>query len=364
MEPNNSDLAQDAAFTRRGVDLAVKLGALLLVIMICFKILGPFILPIAWGAIIAVALYPLFLKFSKLLGSREKLAATIIVIVSIAIVAVPTVEFASSVVDSSQKVSTQIKEGTLDIPSPDEKVKTWPLIGDDLYNAWDEASNNLETFALKHTDKIKDVSSTLLSAAAGFGSALVQFILSVIIAAILLVNTNSCHQACIKIAQRLMNEHGTKTVETSIATIRSVAVGILGIAFIQALLGGFGMLFAGIPATGVWVLLILIFAIVQLPPLLILGPVAAYYFSVADTTPAVIFLVWSIIVSSSDAFLKPLFLGRGMDTPMIVILLGAIGGMITLGIIGLFLGAVFLALGYELMSQWLNSNHSSDVNNA
>lgn len=356
MDSNNNDSVQDDAFTRRGIDLTVKLGALIIVAFLCFKILGPFILPMAWGGIFAVALYPLFIKFSLLLGARDKLAAIIIVIISIALVIIPAVKFTASAVDSAQKVSVQIKAGTLDIPDPNEKVKNWPVIGQDLYDLWAEASSNLEDFARKHSDRIKSISSTLFSTAANVGGVFLQFILAVIIAAIFLVNAKACHKGCTKVAQRLMDNQGGKAVETSIATIRSVAVGILGIALIQALLGGLGMLFAGVPATGIWVLLILLVAIVQLPPIIILGPIAAYYFSVADTTPAVIFLIWSMLVSSSDAFLKPLFLGRGMDTPMIVILLGAIGGMLTSGIIGLFLGAVFLALGYALMNQWLNSH--------
>lgn len=356
MELDNNEESKKGLFTQRGIDLAIKLGALLLVLLICFNILAPFILPMAWGAILSVALYPLFVKFSKVLGSRDKLAASIIVIISIALVVAPTIEFTNSAVDSAQKVSTQFKEGTFEIPNADERIKSWPLVGEDLYNAWDEASTNLEHFAQKYTEEIKNITAQVFSAAANFGGVLAQFILSVIISAIFLVNTKSCHQGCIKVAQRLMDENGPKAIETSVATIRSVAVGILGIALIQALLGGVGLLFAGIPAAGVWVLLILIVATIQLPPILILGPIAAYYFSVADTTPAVIFLIWSILVSSSDAVLKPLFLGRGMETPMIVILLGAIGGMITYGIIGLFLGAVFLALGFELLSYWLHSN--------
>jgi predicted PurR-regulated permease PerM len=150
-----------------------------------------------------------------------------------------------------------------------------------------------------------------------------------------------------------MNDSGDRTISTTIATIRSVATGVLGVAVIQSLLSGVGLMIADIPGAGIWAIAVLILAIAQLPPIIILGPVAAYYFSVADTTPAIAFLIFSIIVSASDAFLKPLFLGRGMSIPMIVILLGAIGGMLLSGIIGLFVGAVVLALGYELMMDWL-----------
>jgi len=111
-----------------------------------------------------------------------------------------------------------------------------------------------------------------------------------------------------------------------------------------------------IPGWGLWTVLILILAVAQLPPLLVLGPVIFYAFSIADTTPAIIFTLWSVLVSMSDGFLKPLFLGRGMEMPMLVILIGAIGGMMLLGILGLFIGAIALAIGYELFMAWLNKD--------
>jgi predicted PurR-regulated permease PerM len=132
-------------------------------------------------------------------------------------------------------------------------------------------------------------------------------------------------------------------------------MGVLGIAFIQAFAGGLGMVIIGIPGAGLWALFILVLAIAQLPPLLVLLPAIIYVFSTNDnTTAAVIFTVWSLIVSFSDTFLKPMLLGRGVNVPMLVILLGAIGGMISAGIVGLFVGAVVLALGYTLFQDWLN----------
>ena len=113
------------------------------------------------------------------------------------------------------------------------------------------------------------------------------------------------------------------------------------------------MALAGVPAAPLWALIILILAVVQLPPLLVLGPAVVYVFANAGTGTAIIFLIWAIIVSFSDAFLKPLLLGRGVDVPMLVVLLGAIGGMMLMGIIGLFLGAVILAIAYQLYVAWL-----------
>jgi predicted PurR-regulated permease PerM len=156
-----------------------------------------------------------------------------------------------------------------------------------------------------------------------------------------------------KLFERLVGEKGTSYLVLSTLTIRSVANGVLGTAFIQMILATVGLLLAGIPLAGVWAVIVLFLAIIQLPPILILGPIFVYNFSVAEPIPATIFCIWCVFVSCADAFLKPLLLGRGVEAPMLVILLGAIGGMILSGIIGLFVGAVILALAYTLFITWL-----------
>ena len=135
-----------------------------------------------------------------------------------------------------------------------------------------------------------------------------------------------------------------------------VALGILGVALIQTLLASLGFLLVCVPGAGLWALLVLILAVVQLPTILILGPIIVYVFSTSSTVAAVVFAIWSILVGISDAFLKPLLMGRGVDVPMLVIFIGAIGGFMTSGIIGLFVGAVILALGYKLFLTWLDKD--------
>ena len=144
-------------------------------------------------------------------------------------------------------------------------------------------------------------------------------------------------------------------------TISSVVQGVLGIAVIQSTASGIVLLIFGIPAAGLWALLVLLLAIVQLPPLLVLLPISIYGFSILDTTAAVILLILSIIISGADTFLKPVFMGRGVDVPMLVILLGAIGGMIAFGILGLFVGAVILALAYKVFYALINKDEVGDL---
>jgi predicted PurR-regulated permease PerM len=151
-------------------------------------------------------------------------------------------------------------------------------------------------------------------------------------------------------------------IDVAERTVRSVASGILGVALIQALLAGLGFLVAGVPAAGLLTLICLITGVIQLGVVIVLIPVAIYLFSTATTTTAVGFLIWTILIAPIDNILKPMLLGRGVDVPMLVIFVGAIGGFLSSGIIGLFLGAVVLALGYKLLLVWLQQEetHSSD----
>ena len=348
---------------RQVIDAAIKLSAIALIAVWCFLIVKPFFLIVLWGAILAVALHPLHQKLSRSLKNNKKLASIIIAVVGVSLIAAPSINIASSAFDSAHHAYTAIEEGTLTIPQANEKIKEWPLVGEKIYHLWQDASKDIEKVARQFSAEIKEFSGTLLGAVAGIGGGILQFIISLIIAVVFMAKSELMHQGVSLFMRRLMNENGDRTINTTIATIRSVATGVLGVAVIQAILSGIGLLIADIPAAGIWAIAVLILAIAQLPPILILGPIAAYYFSVAETTPAIIFLIFSILVSMSDAVLKPLLLGRGMNIPMIVILLGAIGGMLLYGIVGLFIGATLLALGYELLLDWLNHTQPASTNN-
>ena len=345
---NNSD------FTENTIEAAIRLGLLLLLATWCFKIIMPFIVPVVWGIVIAVAIFPLFLKLKSALGDKNKLAAIVYTLLALALLITPTIMISNSVIDSSATITERYESGTLKIPPPNDRVKQWPLIGEKTHAVWLQASVNLEATLIKYESETKKVVKAIVSSAAGVAGTILQFVLSIIISGILVANASGGYDVTIKIFKRLTSdESGQSYADLSKATIRSVAQGVLGVAIIQALLSALGMMVMDVPAWGLWTLAVMVVAIAQIPPIVILGFVCAYVFSVAETTPAVIFLVYCIVVSSSDGFLKPLFLGRGMSTPMLVILLGAIGGMMMSGIIGLFVGAIILALGYELFMAWL-----------
>ncbi|MCK5857203.1 MAG: AI-2E family transporter [Bacteroidales bacterium] len=337
----------------QAINTTLRIGFILLLLVWSFEIVKPFIMPVLWGIIISVSIYPLYTKLAKLLGNKTKLATIIITISLLAIVIIPSFLFIDSAVSGIQGLTSDMENGTLNIPPPNEKVQEWPVVGDAIYDFWALSNNNLRDALEKFTPQIKEFAPKLLSSAAGFGSTILLFIISILIAGALLPTAKASEKTAKSIFNTLLGTHGVGFVELSIATIRSVVQGVLGVAIIQSVAGGLGIMLIGIPAAGLWALIILLLAIMQLPPLLILLPLAIYGFNIADTTPAVIFLIWSILVSASDAFLKPILLGRGVDVPMLAILLGAIGGMMMSGIIGLFVGAVVLSITYKVFKSIL-----------
>ncbi len=350
---------QDKAFVNRMLDATIRIGMVLLLTYWCLKIISPFIGPIMWAIIISVAIYPLYVKLVAAMGGRKKMAAALFAIVALALLIVPTIKLSASMFDTTQALSTAWESGSLKIQPPAESVAEWPLIGEKLHKYWTLASVNLEAALKQIAPQLKSAGSWLLGAVGGAGLGILQFVISILIAAVFLASTQAAHRATLVISSRIAGERGEELAGISIATIRSVAQGVLGVAIIQSLLAGIGLLVMDVPGAGLWALLVLLLAVVQLPPILVLGPIIVYVFSVASTGPAVAFMIWSLIVSGSDAFLKPLFLGRGMEIPMLVILLGAIGGMMTSGIIGLFIGSVVLALGYKLFMIWLDPENET-----
>ena len=340
--------------TTVAIEIAIRLGIIFLILAWCLQILTPFIGVIAWGAIIAISIYNPYLRLAEKLGGRKKLTVTLIALVTIAAVLIPVILLSTSLVESATTIGTDISTGKAHISPPAESVREWPVIGKKTFAIWQQASDDLTALLAKYPDQVTAMGKKMLGAAAGVGSGILQFIVSMLIAAAFLVSADKFNKNLQRLARRLSEVHGEALLIMSANTVKSVAVGVIGIAFIQALLGGLGMMFVGVPAAGLLAIAILVLGIAQLPPLLILLPVAIYVFSIESTTVAVIFLIWSMLVSFSDAVLKPLLLGRGVDAPMLVILLGAIGGMITSGIVGLFIGSIILAVGYKLFQAWID----------
>jgi len=342
-------------FSKQAIDAFIKIGAIAILIFWCFSILQPFILLVVWGAIIATALYPIACWASGKFGFSVGKASGILAFIGVVLLLIPLIMLSTGLYTSGSELVAGLQDGTMAFPKPGDNLKNLPLVGDKIYDFGIQLSSNLENVLIKYGEEVKAIVTKAAGIVGSLGGGFIQFIISTIIAGAFMANAEKCERAFVLVAQRLTGDHGESLMTLSKTTVRSVVQGVIGVAVIQSVMAGFGMWFADVPAIGLWMLLVLLVAIIQLPPILALLPVIIYVFTVDTTTTAVVFLVWCILVSGSDAILKPVLLSRGSDIPMLVILLGALGGMAMSGIVGLFVGAVILSLTYQLFTVWLDS---------
>ncbi|VVN28958.1 Putative transport protein YdiK [Pseudomonas fluorescens] len=352
MEPTS---LSEKALSRTLLDVLIRAGLIAVLVLFCFEIFAPFRDLMLWSLILAVTLYPLQTRLKGALGRKDGMVATLIVLVAIVVLMVPIYLLGISIADSVGHSMDIVKGGDFHIPPPAASVATWPLIGEPLSAFWLQASTDLPDLTAKYLPQIKHASLNLLSKLAGVGMGFLMFIFALIIAGIFMAYGEEGSRSAIQIASRVSGPvKGPKIAELCTATIRAVALGVVGIAFIQMLLVGLGFVFKGVPGAGLLALAVLLLGIMQLPATLITLPVIAFVFATEGaSTATIVFAIYVFVAGLVDNVLKPLLLGRGVDVPMPVILIGALGGMVTSGIIGLFIGPVVLAVGYQLFWQWV-----------
>lgn len=355
MQPDDSTVLNllSANFTE-GV---IRLSLIALLAVLCVRVFAPFANLMLWALILAVALYPLHQRLARWLGGRQKWSATLVVVTGLLLIGVPTVMLGNSFARQVHKAYTAFENNTVSISSPDPAVADWPLVGERIYSAWSAAADNLPEFLQENQAQIKTVAKRAFLAAASTAGSVMLFLGSLIIAGVIMAYGESGSGVMQRICNRVAGaRRGPRLLSLSTATIRSVASGVIGVAFIQALLLGIGFIMAGIPAAGVLALVVLIIGIVQLPAVIISLPAIIYLWWAGDasTTSNIFYTTYLVLAGTADNVLKPLLLGRGVEAPMPIILMGALGGMVSGGIIGLFTGAVLLAVAYQIFMAWIN----------
>lgn len=336
----------------RALDQFINVALVVLLSGTCFLILRPFLLIILWGIIIAIAAYPSYARLRTWLGGRSVLAAVICTTILLILFIAPIVLVTGSLIGGLQRVGGRLAEGMPIVPPPPPRVGNWPVIGQPLKDAWELLSKNVATALRAFAPQVRSVVPKLLSASADLGLAVLQLGLSILVAGVLLAGASTGASVAHSLASRLFGDKGPEFEELAAATVRSVTIGILGVALIQSACAALGFLLAGLPGAGVWAL-IFVFAAVLQAGVVVLVPAVIYMFATASTMKAILFLVWCCIVGIMDNVLKPLLLARGVPVPMAVVFLGAVGGLITMGTIGLFAGAIVLSIGYKLFLLWL-----------
>jgi predicted PurR-regulated permease PerM len=333
---------------------SIQLLALALLLVWCFKILEPFITLLVWGSVLAITLFPLHKMLTRKLKGRNALSSTLITLVMLLVIIGPAVWLLVRTFDELREVGAAYRAGELTVPPPTENVKGWPVIGSTLYNYWYEASKNLTALIAGHREEVKSLLIRLFTLLKTTASGVLLFTLSIIVSGVLLAYAKPASVSVKALLVKIAGQRGESMTEAAELTVRNVAKGVLGVAVIQSLLAGVGFVSASIPLAGLWIIICLILAIVQIGILPVSVGVIIYIWGAADTMTATILTIWMVFVGLIDNVLKPIMLGKGAPAPMLIVFLGAIGGFILSGFIGLFTGAIVLTLGYKLVSEWLN----------
>jgi predicted PurR-regulated permease PerM len=338
----------------RTADFAIRLGVFGLIGYCSFLVIAPFLTIGLWSAILAVALYPLFDKVSTRLGPR--LAAAIVTVLCLIVVVGPLTWLGISLVSGVRSLIASLDAGQLPVPLPPESVKDWPLVGDHVYQLWILGASNIRRALAETLPTLKPLAGALLSFAQSILFGLLELLVAITIAGFLFSRGPKLADALSIFLDRVLSHRGKELVQLTGATIRNVSRGIVGVSLLQALLAGAGFLAAGIPAAGVLAFLAFLLGVIQVGPAILLIPVVLGSWMVMDTAQALLFTAYMVPVGLLDNVLKPLLMARGLATPMPVIMVGVIGGVIAYGIVGVFFGPIVLSVAWVVLIVWVKSN--------
>ena len=344
------------------LDVLIRVGLIYALAFLCYSVFAPFLTLMVWALILAVAMYPLHQRFARVLGGRQGLAATVIVLVGATLIVLPSAVLMLSLGDSIRALIESVRDNTLRIPEPRPGVAQWPIVGPKAHAMWSSAHSDLPAFVQSLQPKIGNLARSALAFVAGIGGAILKFIASFCIAGVIMAFGEAGARSSEAIFARIAGpDRAVEFVRLSAATIRAVAQGVIGVAMIQAIAVGLTLLVAGVPFAGALALVVLVLGIAQVPALIVTLPAIAYLWMSGQygTGAAVAYSIVLFVAGLADNFLKPLMLGRGVDAPMPVVLLGALGGMAAAGILGLFVGATLLALGYQILMGWVHPGRAT-----
>jgi predicted PurR-regulated permease PerM len=355
---SSPDPSSNQKARRLSVVVAMHLALVTGLILACFVIMKPFLIILTWAVILAVALRAPFEKLAGLAKGKRGLAATIFSLMVIVLVVVPSWFVGGSLVGTMQTLQASLEAGTLEAPAPPEYIENIPIFGEQVYEAWTLASDDMQQVVVQFEPQLRAFGGWLLLLLAGLGGAVLQTLVALIIASVLLTYAEPATRTLRAIGDRIEGTGDEDFVKMAGATILSVAIGVLGVALVQTGIVGAGLFIAGVPAAGLLTIVAFVVAVVQIPMIILMILPIIWGFANLSIPWAITFAVFAVLAAASDMPLKAMFLGRGVPVPSAVILLGAIGGMIVMGMMGLFIGAIILGIGYKTFQFWLGGGRT------
>ncbi|MGV2101067.1 AI-2E family transporter [Rhizobium sp. 21-4511-3d] len=330
----------------------VRLGIIALFAYWTMVLIAPFLLIVIWSAILAVALYPLFATVSRLIGNRPVIAAIVIVIGCLVLIIAPLALVAVNFADTVQGLIGKLWSGNFTLPAAPEAIKAWPLVGERLHEFWNQVSGDLASTIIKFQAPIREVMGVVVTKLASIGGGVLSFVVSVMLSGLFLTRSARLASAVQVLANRVAGEKGVGFARLAGNTVRNVSRGVIGVAFLQTLLCGLCFVIFGVPARGALTFLVFMFCVMQIGPGLVILPLIIWAWFSWPAGLALVFTCVAVPITLVDNVLKPILMSRGLSTPMPVILIGVIGGTLSHGLLGLFLGPVILSVFYELLRAW------------
>jgi predicted PurR-regulated permease PerM len=322
-----------------------------------FRILEPFLLATVWASTIAVATWPLLLRVEAWLGKRRGAAVAVMLVVMLLAFMLPVGLTVESIVSHRDTISgwlTALPEMT--IPAAPAWVEKLPGVGATIATAWNEiAAAGTKAIFVRLSPHTKNAFAWLMNRAGGIGTLFVQFLLTVAIAGILYAKGETAALGVVRFGRRLGGDRGERVVRLAGQSVRAVALGVIVTAVVQSFLSGVGLAVAGVPFATMLTGLVFVLCIAQLGPFLVMLPASIWLYMQGSHGWGIALFVWSIPVGLIDNVLRPLLIKRGADLPLLLIFAGVIGGLLSLGVVGLFVGPVVLAVTYTLLGQWVAS---------
>ena len=346
--------------SKDNIDTIIQFALIALIVVWSIAIVAPFLTILVWAVIIAISSYPGYLWLIGKFGGRQGWAAAIVVLVLLLVILIPVALSLPDFADSIRSLATRFREGTLAVPVAPEKLKLFPIVGASLYEFWNDASTNFAALFEQFRPQLRTAGVSVLSLIAAVGFFVVQFFIATIVAGVMLAHHESGIKLVRQLALKVAPDASHRYLSLTENTVRGVTNGVIGVAIAQAILAGIGFAVIGVPAAVLWAFACLLLAIVQINIAIIVIPIAIYVFSNHELLPAILFLLWNVPILTLDNILKPMLMGMGVDAPMLVIFFGAIGGFISFGFLGLFLGAVILVIAYDLLLLWLGNETDTE----
>jgi predicted PurR-regulated permease PerM len=329
-----------------------------LLIFASFWVVRPFISAFIWATTIVVATWPVLLALQHRLWGKRRLAVTVMTLMLLLVLVVPLSLAVVTLINKTDEIVGWVKSlASFTVPPPPQWLASIPVVGAKLADRWQQiAAFSPEDLSARLAPHAGKAVRWFISQAGGVGMMILQFLLTVIIAAILYANGDKAAEGIRAFARRMAGQKGEEAAVLASKAVRGVALGVVLTAIIQSVLGGIGLVVTGVPAAAVLTAAMFMLCVAQLGPGLVLIPSVILLYWRGETLWGTVLLVWALPVGILDNFLRPALIRKGAPLPLLLIFAGVIGGLIAFGIIGLFIGPVVLAVAYTLLKAWVSTD--------